>query len=195
MQAHSVSGLNLVSPINHRPNALYLYPTIPDWHCEPETITSTLDAIGLIADAIPDKPNCFFTGSQFLNLITFLGCAPTIQFDATHDRAEFCFIRLISTDDIKLIKTSSLSRPPHCPHCKKAVKRWQDYSTETAWECPHCANTAPAYDYDWRRTAGFARIFIEITDIYPKEAIPQPSFLKNLATHTSVDWDYFYYCA
>lgn len=191
----SLSGLNLVSQSKPGTNALYLYPRTPDWHIELKSLIDALDAIEMIDKNIPNTSDCFFTGNQFLNYITFLGCAPTIQFDATHDKPDFCFIRLLSSKAIKMIHTRSLSRPPHCPHCKKAVKQWQDYSIAALWNCPHCNKTAHAHEYDWRRTAGFARIFIAITDIYPKEAIPQPSLLEKLASLTHIEWDYFYYCA
>ena len=189
-----MNGLNLVSQSKTK-NALFLYPKIPDWSTEQASLINTLNSIGLIDKEIPESRDCYFTGQQFLNHITFLGCAPTIQFDATEDSPDFCFIRLINSKKVKMINTRSLARLPHCPHCKKTVNQWQEYSIDLPWLCPHCEQTAHAYDYDWRRTAGFARIFIEITDIYPKEAIPQPSLMEKLASHTHVDWDYFYFCA
>jgi len=42
--------------------------------------------------------------------------------------------------------------------------------------------------------AGYAQLFIEITDIFPKEAIPQQLLLDKLSDITNVDWQYFYSC-
>ena len=190
----SVIRLKSVSQNNPETNSLYLYPKIPDWNTDPESLISTLGEIGLIDKKIPDTSNCFFAGDELLNHITFLGCAPAIQFDATDDKPDFCFIRLINSKDIRMIHTSSLSRSPHCPHCTKTLKQWQELSIEEPWICPHCTHPAPAHTYDWRRTAGFACIFIEINDIYPKEAMPQPALLDKLASLTGIEWDYFYYC-
>lgn len=175
-------------------NSLFLFPKDVDWNCELTSLVSTLNDIGLINEKIPDTANDFFAGEQFLNHIAFLGCAPAIGFNATEDKPEFCFIRLISSDEARLIHTKTQVRAPHCPHCKKSLKQWQELDASEPWLCPHCQQSANAYDYDWRRSAGFARIFIEITDIYPKEAIPQSSLLDKLAALTHVQWDYFYYC-
>ena len=195
MLAHSANGSNLVSQNNTDTNSLFLYPKNPNWNIDLETLISTIKTVELIENPIADRQDCFFTGKQFLNHINFLGCAPTIQFNATGNNANFCFIRLIHSPDIKMIQTRTLARPPHCPNCKKPLKNWQEFTDNTSWLCPHCEHTAPASDYDWRRTAGYAHVFIEITDIFPKEAIPQPMLLEELKSHTLVEWDYFYYCA
>jgi hypothetical protein len=42
--------------------------------------------------------------------------------------------------------------------------------------------------------AGYARLFIEITDIFPKEAIPQQLLLDKLSAIARTDWQYFYSC-
>jgi hypothetical protein len=42
--------------------------------------------------------------------------------------------------------------------------------------------------------AGYAQLFIEITDIFPREAIPQQILLDKLASITDVEWLYFYSC-
>ena len=195
MQDHSANGLNSVSPINIKTNSLFLYPKKPDWSTEPTTLIKTLKTIELIGDEIPESEDSFFVGEQFLNYINFLGCAPNIEFNATDENPNFCSIRLIDNDEVIMIHTRSLVRAPHCPHCKKPVKQWQDFTADTPWVCPHCEQTAYDHDYDWRRTAGFARHFIIITDIYPKEALPQPSLLAKLSSLTQVEWDYSYYCA
>lgn len=193
MPDRSVDGLNSVS--QSKTNSLFLYPKSVDWNIEPTKLVSSLNGIGFINDEIPDTQQCFFTGEQFLNHITFLGCAPSIQFIATDEKPDFCFIRIICSKEIKAIHTRTLARAPHCPHCKKPVQSWHESDKNKMLRCTHCQKSSSVYDYDWRRTAGFARVFIEVTEVYPKEAIPQPSLLEKLASLTDVEWDYFYYCA
>lgn len=53
--------------------------------------------------------------------------------------------------------------------------------------------TSVPWLYNWRKSAGFARFFIEITEIYPKEAIPQPGLLSALETMSDERWKYFYH--
>lgn len=175
-------------------NSLFLFPKDVDWNSDLTSLVNTLNGIGLIKEKIPDTQKCFFAGEQFLNQIAFLGCAPAIDFNATEDKPDFCFIRLIKSDEARLIQTKTQARAPNCPHCKKALKQWQELDTDESWLCPHCQQSAKVYEYNWHRSAGFARIFIEITDIYPKEAIPQSTLLDKLAALTGVEWDYFYYC-
>ena len=179
---------------HNKTNALFLYPKIPDWTIDSSEILGALDTLGFIDNSLPDKSDCFYAGDQFLSHITFLGCAPNIQFTPTEDKSDFCFIRLINSNEVKMIHTLSMSRSPRCPDCKQSLKNWQDFPIKTPWQCPHCSLEANPYEYNWQRTAGFARLFIEITDIYPKEAIPQPSLLDKLASLTQVEWDYFYFC-
>ena len=177
-------------------SALYLYPISPDWSTDFNKLSSTLSALGLIENNIQNLENSYYAGESFLHHVLFLGCSPAIQFKPTEKNTEkFCFVRLIFSDQIKLICTKKLPRPPHCPKCNKSFKQWHEFDIATQWRCPNCEKTSPPHEYNWKRSAGLARVFIEITDIYPKEAIPQSSLLDQLSSHTGVKWDYFYYCA
>jgi hypothetical protein len=46
----------------------------------------------------------------------------------------------------------------------------------------------------WRKMAGYAHLFIEITDVFPKEAIPQTLLLDSLTDMSHTGWTYFYSC-
>ncbi|MDT8282587.1 MAG: hypothetical protein RQ982_07210, partial [Gammaproteobacteria bacterium] len=97
-------------------------------------------------------------------------------------------------DTAKLIVNKSQDRALHCPKCQQAVKNWQQHKTDTTIRCNHCDTISNIEDFNWRKMAGIARLFIEVTDIFPKEAIPQKLLLDKLADLTDIEWTYFYSC-
>ncbi|MBE9568656.1 MAG: hypothetical protein IMF14_08165, partial [Proteobacteria bacterium] len=136
----------------------------------------------------------FLTGEKFLDYIAYMGCAPAVQFQTDDDGSDFCFIKIHQYDSAELIHSRIQTRAPHCPGCKKAVKNWQTNISSTQIHCDLCATTAGIENFDWRKMAGYAQLFIEITDIFPKEAIPQQILLDKLADITDTGWQYFYSC-
>jgi hypothetical protein len=60
--------------------------------------------------------------------------------------------------------------------------------------CDQCQTRSTIEEFNWRKMAGYARLFIEITDIFPKEAIPQQLLLNILSATFNADWQYFYAC-
>ena len=182
-------------PYTSNSSALFLYPVSPVWSTTEQQLIDALRSAGFIENKIPSLENSYYVGQSFLHDIAFLGCSPAIQFSATDDNDTFSYVRLIFEQQTTMIQTNKLARLPHCPLCNKTYKTWQQSDITTAWSCPHCGVSSAAHNYKWKRTAGFARVFIAITEIYPKEAIPQSPFLEKLHSLTGVEWDYFYYCA
>ena len=177
--------------------SLYLHPEQPDFTVtDIPSLVTRLQEIGLISDKISTQAgkHHYFSGSKFLDYIAYMGCAPAIQFEASDDKENFCFIKLHHYDSAKLIHSQVQSRAPHCPACKKPVPDWQHDKTATTIHCASCNSSSNIEKFDWRKMAGFARLFIEITDIFPKEAIPQQILLDRLSSTTGTDWQYFYSC-
>ena len=181
--------------------SLYLCPGQHDF--KPNDILSFISAlqdINFISQAINTKVSDyhFFTGNSFLDYIAYMGCAPAIQFEASPNgkdgNSNFCFIKIHCYDTAKLIYSNKQSRAPHCPQCNKPVSDWLQNKTGTAILCNHCHTSSSIENFNWRRMAGYAQLFIEITDIFPKEAIPQQLLLEKLLTITDTDWLYFYSC-
>jgi len=186
--------------------SLYLHPeqarfTIIDI----STLVKALQTIGLISQPIKQQQtnNCYFTGEKYLDYIAYLGCAPSIQFAASHDSDDqnddqnnvgFCHITIHQHKTAQLICNQKQSGTPHCPNCKRPVKHWQQQKTAITISCHQCDSTAKIETFNWRRMAGYAQLFIEISDIFPKEAIPQQQLLEKLAIITNVKWQYFYSC-
>ncbi len=153
-----------------------------------------LQNIGLIAEAISERKDSYYAGARFLDYIAYMGCSPAIQFEASDISNNFCHIKIHQYDSAKLIVSRIQTRAPHCPHCRKPVKNWLNTKTEITIRCDLCNTTANIGDFNWRKMAGYAQLFIEITDIFPKEAIPQQILLDKLGEIFDTDWQYFYSC-
>jgi hypothetical protein len=181
----------------HSQGSLYLCPEQATFHYAdlPAFITA-LQKIGLIAQKINTQQSShhYFTGEKYLDYIAYMGCAPTIQFTADDKDKNFCFIKIQQYLSTKLIHSQKQLRAPHCPVCNKPVKNWQETMTGSDIQCDQCGTTSGIEKFNWRKMAGCAQLFIEITDIFPKEAIPQQLLLDKLASISDTRWQYFYSC-
>lgn len=181
---------------NYGQCSLFLHPSQHDFAFRDiSPLISVLQDTGLISLRIDSQPGYnFYTGKRFLDYVAYMGCAPTVQFEASDNNDNFCFIKIHQYQTAQLIFSQTQSRAPHCPHCKKPVSDWQQNKTVTSIRCNSCKTSSNIENYNWRKMAGYASLFIEITDIFPKEAIPQQSLLDKLSTSTNTDWQYFYSC-
>jgi hypothetical protein len=181
--------------------SLFLCPSQPD--LKPEDISGLVSALqeaGFIAHQLHHfhEDNAFFTGDRYLDYIAYMGCSPSIQFDISgtdNDPASsFCHVKIHQYECERLIVSQKHARAPHCPKCSKPVKNWQDNLAGEQILCDQCNSLSAIKDFNWRKMAGYARLFIEITDIFPKEAIPQQLLLDKLKSISNTDWLYFYSC-
>jgi hypothetical protein len=162
-----------------------------------DAFASRLVNIGLIAHQIDGQQNRYYVGENYLGLISYMGCAPSIQFQPTEDSSRFCHVQIHQYDRPVLKYNQKPARNPRCPVCGQSLKNWSfdDQEPEaTTLACPLCGHRSGTETYGWQKMAGFARLFIEITDIFPKEAIPQPELLMQLEQLCGFGWQYFYYC-
>jgi hypothetical protein len=156
-------------------------------------LINQLCTLGFAGDAIDS--DSYSAGERFLDHIAFMGCAPSIRFAPDADSEKFTHIRIHRYNAITaLIGTHAPA--PRCSQCKKAfvysAPQLDHLDTNSLWTCTHCQHAAAPWQYHWRKNAGFARVFIEITDIYPKEAIPQQTLLDALQQSTGTEWQYCY---
>jgi len=180
----------------HNSCALYLCPKQAKYDvADLPALINALQEIAFIAQKINPRQSepHYFTGEKHLDHIAYMGCAPVIQFEAGDDE-NFCFIKIHQHTTPVLIHSEKQSRAPHCPACNKPVKNWQHKKTESTIHCDLCNTSSGIENFNWRKMAGYAQLFIEITDIFPKEAIPQQSLLDKLAEISNVEWQYFYSC-
>ncbi len=181
----------------HGQNSLYLCPKQADFSVDDlPAFIHALQTTGLIAEKFETQQTCqhYFTGEKYLDYIAYMGCAPSVQFEASNDKENFCFIKIHQHSMAQLVHSQKQARAPHCPRCNKPVKNWLDKKTTSSIHCDSCNNTSDIERFNWRKMAGYAQLFIEITDIFPREAIPQQSLLDKLSNISGVDWQYFYYC-
>ena len=177
--------------------SLFLCPERHDYTAKdiPALITA-LQEIGFIADVLDTQEtnNSYFIGDRFLDYIAYMGCSPNIQFESSENNDNFCFIKIHSYESEKLISSQKQSRDPHCPSCKKPLKDWRSNKHGSQLHCKSCNTHSNIEDFNWRKMAGYAQLFIEISDVFPKEAIPQQILLNKLTGICKVDWSYFYSC-
>lgn len=178
---------------------LTLCPDDPSW-TPPDNrrLQHFLQLIQLIGKPFNHQMH-YLTGEKFLDLIAFVGCSPDIALEPQDDDRPFCLVHIQEHADAIEFHCGDQTHEPRCPHCRNAVINWQtrinswlEADVKTLWECEACHSQAEPWRYNWRRSAGFGRCFIEISNIFPKEAIPQQQLLDTLHSHFGINWHYFY---
>lgn len=179
--------------------SLVLCPLDPYW-TPPDDVSlgQFLQSIQLIGRPYQNQ-SLFLAGDRFLELVAFMGCSPDISLDPGDNGRSFCSIHLQPYAVTVEFHCGDHTHTPRCPRCRAPVNNWQgkiaewkDRDADSLWSCPHCQHEASPWQFNWRRSAGFGRCFIEINDIFPKEAIPQQQLLDKLNSHYGVSWHYFY---
>ena len=171
-------------------------------------LVTCLQGIGLMGEQHSYERGVFYpAGEQFLQLISFLGCSPSIELKPPQDTAtleqavtqgRFCHVVPECGATLRF-RANQQTRPPRCPNCGQRasdwqahVRRWQDNPAETQWSCPACGRRGELTDWDFRKAAGFGKVFVEISGIYPAEAIPSEALLLALSRLTGGSWRYMY---
>lgn len=169
----------------------------------PDSVTDIeqlLLQIGLIGEAWGNSSqHRYLIGDRFLQLVTFLGCAPAIELTPpANGNTEFCHVGISNIYSTPRFLADSQDVLPRCPHCRKRYADWQSaiqkWQAEPACQvqCPACHNNLSPMELDWRQSAGFGHFFVSIYNIYPREAIPTEALLLALSKATRQSWDYFY---
>jgi hypothetical protein len=188
---------------------LLLHPDDPD-RTPPgaETLAAGLQELGFIGAPVALAHGVFYpTGENFLQLLTFLGCSPAIELDPPADpaaleaarrRGSFVHVYVESGPQLRL-RADPRTPPPRCPACRQpdadwsdAVDAWREDPAALAWTCPHCGYTGRLTDLRFRRTAAFARAWIEVRGIHPSEAVPNNALIARLRALAGCDWRYLY---
>lgn len=129
-------------------------------------------------------------GNQLMDFITFLGCSPSLkmgELESTIRLHLFAQETGLGGDSIVTI------RYPLCKHTvQKPQQLIRDYPEKPDWVCNSCGNQGAIKDINWRRSAGFSTIFIEISSIFPKEAVPSDKLITALSSYTKSQWNWFY---
>ncbi|MES9941655.1 MAG: hypothetical protein ABW104_01720 [Candidatus Thiodiazotropha sp. 6PLUC2] len=166
----------------------------------PEAIFSRLQEIGLI-DTPLQTGHSYLPGEAFMQLITFMGCSPSIRLAPDDSDQPFCHLLLDGPYPRPKLIVGKNTLPPRCERCRKRLGDWQN--TFKIWEakgdgwqseCPHCGHLQDPATYDFKQSAGCGRFLLYLENIFPQEAIPAQSLLDSLK-HSSKEeiWHFFYH--
>lgn len=159
-----------------------------------EPLRSALSTIGFLGMAL-ESDTRFALGEDFFHYVGFTGCAVNLQ--GTQDSVS-CQIRLYPPQPEPEFFAGRNTRPPRCPSCRRTLADW--FSQRALWtrirdarlSCPICAHDTPAWHWDWRGQAGFARLRISIEEVFPGEASPLPGLLVQLRDASDgIPWHWF----
>lgn len=182
------------------PWQLIFFPTDPQWcPMSADQLITALTSVGVVGESWQGgSNNRFLIGPRFLQYISFMGCAPAVQFDPNEGNTIIHWIvnPCLHEPAWVIDKVQAL---PRCHWCKARIADWREQlqnfavaTTPDAMICPHCHQSNQLTQLDWRHGAGYARQFIRIVNIYPREAIPTDAVLTAMQQHTGVAWQYCY---
>lgn len=162
---------------------LVLHPLDPEWAAPSLTgLRQALENLGLLGEE--RQPSEFLAGSEYLNLVTYLGCSPQISLGEAEAATR---IYLHEPDALPRLNAGANIKTSRCKACRQTIEL-ADARLQLQ-TCPHCSQPLKL---DWRRSAAFGRMFIEISNVYESEALPGESLLECLYETTGVAWDFCY---
>ncbi len=179
---------------------LVLVPEDPLWiPGSLEQLAKAVMATG-IADQVRDQgPLYLHAGDRFLDRMMFLGCAPTVEFEAPDESAwgtaSFYHVHIPEPSAKPRFRSDRLSYKPRCPSCKQPLDEWRQWWAEGSVEpvaCPGCGSELTPNILNWRRRAGAGRCFIDIIGIHAETVKPAPELFDELKLQTGVAWRYFF---
>ena len=160
---------------------------------ETRLLVDYLEDMKLIGEPLAKDKEQFLTGERFLQLVSFVGCSTNVCLTPKpgNDR-NFCSIAITGPLQQPTLIWDSNCRPPRCPDCKTPITNWQQHIELDKLKCSKCSKELQLGEISWGRQAGYGRIFIEISNIFPGEARPTQILLEDLTRTTGTDWSYFY---
>jgi len=165
-----------------------------------DAVAAGLTGIGFIAGPLPNTTDAFRLGDNFMQWVTFMGCSPFIRLEPGEADEPFCHLVIDGPYVQPRLLQGRNTTPPRCGSCRKRIddwqavmRRWAQGDRERSVACPHCGqHQDPAY-FDWRQSAGCGRIFLQVENIFPQEAVPTPALLDQLRSASGdIPWRYFY---
>lgn len=187
---------------------LLLHPKSADFYVPRTRLATNLLELGLVDPPVPLAGSEFYpTGGDFLQLVTFLGCAPAIELDPPADpqtlasasaSGQFCHVFLECAEQARL-RADPRTPAPRCVQCKAPLADWPALLSKairqpgsTGWSCRGCGASGNLEQLQFRKTAAVARCWVEIRGIYPSEAVPGDALLQCLHDLGGGDWQAIY---
>lgn len=167
--------------------SLYLYPFGAHRALDRESIRDYLMQIEF-AELSMDS-DTLTAGSMLMQHITYMGCSPALTDAQSANEIHLHLFNQMTGLGGESIETL---RYPGCKHPLTDPKSLLSHSAESRWSCSQCENTGMISDINWRKSAAYSDIFIEISGIFPKEAIPSDQFIQSLMQWSKSEWHWFY---
>lgn len=166
---------------------------LSDTPADMDQLLNTLLDMGLIGEKQAD--NAYLPGSEFLQLLSFLGCSPHIHLHP-NDGHPWCYLQINPPTDSALCLGYTVSVVPRCPACQHRIKQWRDLDgwrrAESLYTCEQCATVTPMPKLKWRQECGYGRFSFHIAHIHPHEAVPADKLLGTLEQNCGFPWSYCY---
>ncbi len=185
------------STASNHTGRLILAPGDPQVCPDRDQLIRTLLEAGFIAGPIADRECAFQVGAEFLDLITFVGCAVSIATDPVTGSA-FCHVLISPATVVPRWCHGRNTRAPRCPGCRSRRADWQSHNAQWTLQpddrvaCPSCGQSHALWQWDWKQQAGFGRQLIEIEEVFPGEAVPTPELLNRLERASGCAWGFFF---
>ncbi|RKT44242.1 hypothetical protein [Thiocapsa rosea] len=202
----------VAKPANHA-GRLILAPRDAERCPDRDRLVRVLFEAGFIADLnrdriwdrIWDRECAYRVGPEFFELLAFVGCAVAIASDPQSD-GPFCHVVIPPASVSPRGCLGRNTRAPRCPGCRARLSDWAlrveqfEQSARTpgsdrqhsAVVCPSCGERRPMWSWDWKQQGGFARLLIQVEEIFPGEAVPTDALLALLERESGCAWRYFY---
>lgn len=168
--------------------SLFLLPVNNDSATTAECLWRTMAESGII-DA-PDSLPVAGSGPRLMEFINYLGCSPVanqLEPNSQIKLHDFKRVTGLGGESFEKMRYSCCKQP--VKDGSALLSQLTDYPSV---KCPNCDATIDSHRINFRKTAGFARLFVEITNIFPKEALPNDRLLKLLSPLTGCEWNWFY---
>lgn len=182
---------------------LILTPADPHLVPDVDLLIEGLSQSGFLGDPLSSEAvstgegeRAFTIGAGFLSLLSFAGCAVRIR-DSRSD-GRFSHIRIAPISPYPRLMVGRNTRSPRCVGCRAPLSGWHALVDHWATHphagvrCPACGETRPPWLWDWKQQGGFGRVFVQIEEVFPGEAVPTPAFFEQLIRISGIGWRHFY---
>lgn len=178
---------------------LVLHPVAPGQHPAPAALLAALHGLGFLGPAFDlDGQRHYRAGPAFLDHISFLGCAPSIELEppviepeAAARAGRFCHIRLPEQATPARLRLRPGQRP-RCRSCRGDIAPAAFVEETAEILCPGCGRRCNPERLNWRQAGGYAGLFLDIWGIHAAEAVPGDRLLDSLARAGGCAWTFFY---
>lgn len=174
-------------------NRMVLFPETADFFISEKTMVGILAGTGLLGEA--ETESRFLPGERFLSLVCFLGCSPNVELGPNQYNKAYCAIEVASSPDQVRCEFNIYTKAPKCPVCRREVSHPQHVEFSKPCNlhiCSGCHSELDLSTLNWRKSAVFARSWIEIHNIFESEAVPHDNLMQHLENETGRAWKVAY---